>query len=84
MFHKAKKEGGFKASMWDLILEGAGIFSERDEDARKSKVRMKVQQYIIFKWEKLDEYTFPGKYRVATLKCIHQIKGYTEVYFILR
>merc|ERR1712037_105991 len=38
MWTKAKKEGGFKASMWDLILEGAGIFSERDEDARKSKI----------------------------------------------
>ena len=25
--------------MWDLILEGAGIFSERDEETRKSKVR---------------------------------------------
>ena len=24
--------------MWDLILEGAGIFSERDEETRKSKV----------------------------------------------
>ena len=39
LFRKAKKEGGFKASMWDLILEGAGIFSERDEETRKSKVR---------------------------------------------
>ena len=27
--------------MWDLILEGAGIFSERDEEARKSKVQKK-------------------------------------------
>lgn len=38
MWSKAKKEGGFKASMWDLILEGAGIFSERDEETRKSKI----------------------------------------------
>ena len=48
---KAKKEGGFKASMWDLILEGAGIFSERDEEARKSKVQKKVVGK--FGWMKL-------------------------------
>ena len=53
MSQKAKKEGGFKASMWDLILEGAGIFSERDEEARKSKVREKVS----FGWMSLQRST---------------------------
>lgn len=44
MVGKAREEGGFKAALWNLIADGSGVFSEKDEEKRKSKESVNIEQ----------------------------------------